>query len=145
MLTDKTLQFEIARFDRGVVRTGLRAATVAMVIIGMLSGARIARAADEKIYDIGNGVAAPKVLSKVEPDYTQEAQDRGVQGTVFMSLVIGTDGRARDIEVQRGIGAGLDEKAVEALQEWRFEPGIKDGMPVAVRAHIEINFRRFRP
>ena len=152
MLTHKTLKHRISRlFDSGLARlpsrAGVRAATgisvAIIVMIGMLAGNHQVLAADAKVYDIGNGVTAPKVLSKVEADYTQGAEDKRVQGTVFMVLVIGTDGLAHDISVERGIGSGLDEKAVAALQQWRFQPGTKDGKPVQVRAHIEINFRRW--
>jgi TonB family protein len=93
------------------------------------------------VYKVGNGVSAPRVLTKFDPQYTPEASDAKVEGTVLLSVVIGTDGIAHDINVVKGIGSGLDEKAVQALQLWKFEPGQKDGAPVQVRAQIEVNFR----
>jgi TonB family protein len=62
-------------------------------------------------------------------------------GTVVLSIVIGTDGLAHDIQVGRGLGLGLDEKAAEAVGKWTFQPGAKDGQPVPVAATIEVNFR----
>jgi TonB family protein len=108
-----------------------------------------ARAADDKIYKIGGGVTAPKVLSKVAPEYPSKARDRKISGFVVLSVVAGTDGIAHDINVLKGINSGVDEgidsaidgKAVEAVQQWRFQPGAKDGEPVQVRATVEINFR----
>jgi TonB family protein len=60
---------------------------------------------------------------------------------VLLSLEVGADGLAHNIQVVRGLGLGLDEKAVEAVQQWTFKPGMKDGEPVPVRASIEVNFR----
>lgn len=90
---------------------------------------------------IGGGVSAPVMISKVEPKYTPVAKLAKLQGSVLVTIVIGVDGAARNIEVQRGIGLGLDEQAVEALLQWKFQPGTKDGQPVAVKANVEINFR----
>ncbi len=92
-------------------------------------------------YRIGGSVSAPRVLSKVEPDYSEEARLGALQGTVVMSVVIGVDGMAHDIIVTRPLGLGLDDKAVEALSQWRFAPGTKGGEPVPVFATIEVNFR----
>lgn len=90
---------------------------------------------------IGNGVLPPKLLSKVEPDYTEEARAAQYQGTVVLSVEIGPDGIARNIRVVRGLGLGLDENAASAVQLWHFTPATKDGVPVTVLATIEVNFR----
>ena len=90
---------------------------------------------------VGPGMTPPKLLSKVEPQYTQEARVSKYQGTAILSVVIGTDGLAHDIQVSQSLGMGLDEKAIEAVEQWTFQPGMKDGMPVPVMAQIEVNFR----
>jgi TonB family protein len=77
----------------------------------------------------------------VEPEYTPEALEAGLEGTVVLSVEVGADGAARLSRVLRRLGMGLDDKAVEAVQLWKFEPGTRDGKPVAVTATIEINFR----
>jgi TonB family protein len=92
-------------------------------------------------FHIGGGVTPPKLLSKVEPEYTEEARTAKYQGTVALSVEIGPDGIARNINVVRGLGLGLDENAITAIQQWHFQPGTKDGAPVPVIATIEVNFR----
>jgi len=93
------------------------------------------------VYRIGGGVSAPSVLSKVEPEYSEEARKAKWQGTVVVSVIVDELGRPRNVRVQRSLGLGLDQKAVEAVSQWRFKPGLKDGKPVPVMATIEVNFR----
>ena len=92
-------------------------------------------------YRIGGGVSAPSVLVKVEPEYSEEARKAKWQGTVILSLVVDENGTAQGIKVTKSLGLGLDQKAIEAVQKWRFKPGMKDGKPVPVMASIEVNFR----
>jgi TonB family protein len=92
-------------------------------------------------YRVGNGVTLPKVIGKTDPEYAEEARKAKLSGAVMMSVIVGEDGKARDIRVVRPLGLGLDEKAIDAVRTWQFSPGMKDGMPVAVRASIEVNFR----
>jgi TonB family protein len=77
----------------------------------------------------------------VDPAYTEEARDLKIAGTVLVELTVGSDGVARDIVVKKSLFLGLNEKAVEAVAHWRFQPGTKDGKAVSVKAMIEINFR----
>jgi len=58
-------------------------------------------------------------------------------------LVVGPDGRTHDIRVQQCLGMGLDEKAIEAIRQWQFDPGRKDGIPVAVQVDVEVNFHLY--
>jgi TonB family protein len=101
----------------------------------------IRQAAGPNVFRVGNGVTAPAVLSKVEPEYTEEARLAKYQGTVVVSTEIGPDGIAQGMKVIRGLGLGLDEQAVKAISQWKFKPGAKDGQPVPVMATIEVNFR----
>ena len=86
-------------------------------------------------------MTAPRVLSKVDPAYTKEAKDANISGTVVLRLEVHTDGRAHNISVERSLDSGLDHNAVEAVAHWKFQPGQKDGKPVAVAAKIEVNYR----
>jgi TonB family protein len=92
-------------------------------------------------YRIGGDVQAPAVLSKVEPKYTDDARAALLWGTVAVHLVIGADGRAQDMSVARSLGLGLDENAMEAIRQWQFKPGTRNGQPVPVMATIEVNYR----
>ncbi len=90
---------------------------------------------------VGSGVTAPMLLHKLEPSYSVEARAAKVQGTVVLSVVIGTDGTAYDVQLRKGVGYGLDEQALDAITQWTFKPGMRDGMAVPVQASIEVNFK----
>ena len=83
----------------------------------------------------------PALIYKVDPVYTSEAVAAKLQGTVVLSAMIGTDGVASDIHVIRELGKGLDQKAIECLQMFRFKPATSHGEPVSTRVTIEIIFR----
>jgi TonB family protein len=87
------------------------------------------------------GMAAPTLSSSTQPEYSELARIAQLQGTVRVSVEIGTDGLTHNVQVVSGLGMGLDEKAVEAVQQWVFKPGMKDGQPVPVAANVEVNFR----
>jgi TonB family protein len=95
----------------------------------------------EDAYRVGNGVSAPSVLRKTEPEYSEEARVARLQGSVVMSVIIGADGLVQEPRVVRGLGLGLDENAIEAVSQWQFKPGTRDGQPVKVAATIEVNYR----
>ena len=83
----------------------------------------------------------PQLTHKVEPKYTEAARAAGLEGKVVLEIEIWPDGKAHKIRVLRGLDLGVDQKAVEAVEQWRFLPGRKDGRPVKVRAKIEVNFQ----
>jgi TonB family protein len=94
-------------------------------------------------YRVGGGVSAPRAIFSPDPEYSEEARKAKWQGTVVLWVVIGPDGKPRDVRVQRSLGMGLDEKAIEAVRSWKFEPAKKDGQPVAVQVNVEVNFRLY--
>jgi TonB family protein len=96
---------------------------------------------NEDVYRIGAGIQAPKLVVKEEPAYTDEARIAKLDGTVALYVEIAPDGRARNIRVLKPLGLGLEDNAIDAVTRWRFEPGMKDGLPVTVAAQIEVNFR----
>lgn len=89
----------------------------------------------------GEDVKAPQVIYKVDPEYSEQARKANFQGKVVLNLVVQKDGTVRDIRVVQSLEMGLDEKAVEAVRQWRFRPGLKNGQPVDVSAIIEVTFR----
>jgi TonB family protein len=95
------------------------------------------------VFRVGGGVSAPRVIYQPDPEYSEEARKAKYQGTCVLWLVVGPDGRPRDIRVARTLGLGLDEKAIEAVRTWKFEPAMKDGKPVAVQINVEVEFRLY--
>ena len=93
------------------------------------------------VFRVGGGVSQPSVIFKVDPEYSEEARKAKYSGTVMLAVVVDIEGHARDIHVVKSLGMGLDEKAIEAVQKWKFKPGMKGGQAVNVRATIEVNFR----
>jgi TonB family protein len=93
------------------------------------------------VFRVGPGVTLPRVLHKVEPEYSPIAQADHVQGTLILQIIVNEKGRATDITVLSPIGFGLDERAEMAVEKWEFIPGRKDGKPVKILATIEVNFR----
>jgi len=93
------------------------------------------------VYRSGDGITPPSVLYKVEAQYSDQAVKAGLEGTVVLYMEVGPNGQASNIRVVRGLGLGLDEKAIEAVSRWQFRPGMKDGQPVTVTVTIQVNFR----
>ncbi len=95
------------------------------------------------VFRVGGGVSAPRALETPDPEYSEEARKAKYQGTVVLWLIVGPDGKPHDIKVSRPLGMGLDQKAIDAVRNWRFQPAMKDGRPVAVQINVEVNFRLY--
>lgn len=95
------------------------------------------------VYRVGGGVSPPRVTYSPNPEYSEKARSTGYQGVCVLWLIVGTDGVPHDIKVTRPLGLGLDEKAIEAVRQWRFSPAMKDGVPVPVQINVEVSFRLF--
>jgi len=100
-------------------------------------------AASEAGFIAWGGVSAPRPIYSPDTEYSEEARKAKYQGTCVLWLVVGPDGHPRDIKVARTLGLGLDEKAIEAVKTWKFEPAMKDGKPVAVQINVEVSFRLY--
>jgi TonB family protein len=92
------------------------------------------------VFKVGGGVTAPVALSKPEPEYSEEARKAKHQGEVRLQVIVDEKGMPQQITIRKSLGLGLDEKAIEAVQKWRFKPGMKDGKPVAVQVLIDVSF-----
>jgi protein TonB len=95
------------------------------------------------VFRIGGGVSAPRPLFTPDPEYSEEARKAKYQGTCLLWMIVGSDGRPREVRVARGLGMGLDEKAIQAVKQWKFEPAMKDGHAVAVVMNVEVSFRLY--
>lgn len=92
------------------------------------------------IFRVGGGVSAPRAIYSPDPEYSERARKAGYGGTCVLGLIVGSNGLPRDIRVTRALGLGLDEKALEAVRSWRFNPAMKDGVPVSVLINVEVSF-----
>ena len=95
------------------------------------------------VFRVGGGVSPPRAIDTPDPEYSEEARKAKYQGVCVLWLIVGPDGKPRDLKVARALGMGLDEKAIEAVRNWRFEPAMKDGRPVAVQINVEVSFRLY--
>lgn len=113
-----------------------------IILAGVMAALALSAVGQEKVYRVGEeGVTPPKVLYKTEPAYTEEARNAKIEGVVELAVEIDPDGLAQDIQVRKSLDGGLDQSAIAAIGQWRFQPGRKNGKPVRVAAKIEVNFR----
>ena len=92
-------------------------------------------------YRPGSGVQPPRLLREVRADYTDAARRSGITGDVVLEIVVRYDGSVGDVRVVRQLGAGLDERAVQAVRQWRFAPATRQGAPVDVVVEVAVEFR----
>jgi protein TonB len=93
------------------------------------------------LYHVGGGVAAPQLIFSVDPEFSDEARRAKYQGVCVVSLIVDAQGNPQRVAVVRHLGMGLDEKAVEAVKQYKFKPATLQGKPVPVEVNIEVNFR----
>jgi len=92
---------------------------------------------------IGGGVSTPVVIYQVEPEFSEEARKAKFMGVVLVNLIVDAHGLPQNVHTLRGVGMGLDEKAVEAVRQYRFKPAMEGGKPVPVELNVEVNFQIF--
>lgn len=92
-------------------------------------------------YRPGSGIKPPTLLREVKADYSEEARRRGLRGEVLLEIVVRSNGSVGDVRVLRGLGAGLDERAVAAVKQWKFSPATRMGEPVDVIVSVEVEFK----
>jgi TonB family protein len=95
----------------------------------------------EPVYRKNDGITPPRLIYGPDPEYSDKARKRKIEGVVTLGLVVTSVGTTTDIRVLNGRGYGLDEKAIEAVRRWKFQPATKDGKPVSVGIAVEIMFR----
>ena len=90
---------------------------------------------------IGGGVSAPILIHQVDPEFSEEARKAKYQGNVLVNLVVDANGNPQRIRVIRPLGMGLDEKAMEAVRQYKFKPAMENGKPVPVELNVDVNFQ----
>jgi periplasmic protein TonB len=88
----------------------------------------------------GSGVEPPRLVREVKADYTDDARRRNLTGDVLLEIVVRSDGTVGDVTVLRGLGAGLDQRAIAAVKQWRFDPARRKGVPVDVIVEVAVEF-----
>jgi periplasmic protein TonB len=89
------------------------------------------------------GVTVPQVIFNPEPSFSDEARKAKAQGIVLLLVVVGKDGHPYNIRVGQSLGLGLDEKAIEAVNRWRFRPATLNGQPVATQIAVQVDFHLY--
>lgn len=92
---------------------------------------------------IGGGVSSPVVIYKVDPEFSEEARKAKFMGVVLVNLIVDSQGRPQNVHILRGVGMGLDDKALAAVKQYRFKPAMEAGKPVPVELNVEVNFQIF--
>jgi TonB family protein len=93
------------------------------------------------LYRPGAGIEPPRIVREVKADYTDDARRRGIEGEVVLEIVVTRDGRVGNVRVVGGPDRGLNERAVQAVRQWRFEPARRLGAPVDVVVEVAVEFR----
>jgi TonB family protein len=92
------------------------------------------------LMSVGGGVSAPQLLRSVQPEFTEDARRQNYQGSVSIKLIVDSQGNPQDVRLVSHLGMGLDEKAVEAVKQYRFRPATYQGHPVSVQIVIDVDF-----
>jgi periplasmic protein TonB len=95
------------------------------------------------VYQIGNGVRAPKPIYTPDPEYLERPRKKKIQGTVVLAMIVTAEGNVRDVKVTERVYKDLDKQAVAAVSTWKFKPATKDGKPVAVHLSVDVSFRLY--
>jgi TonB family protein len=91
-----------------------------------------------------NGITPPRLIHNSQPEFSDEARRKKIEGVVTLTLVVDTDGQPTDVQVVEPLGHGLDEKAVEAVKQWKFQPATKNGNPLAEKITVQVNFHLYK-
>jgi periplasmic protein TonB len=112
-----------------------------LAVAALAAALAVSAAAQSKPYKVGQeGVKSPVIIREVKPQYTRDAMERKVQGTVEIKTVVLTDGKVGAVEVTKPLDPDLDQAAIDALKQWIFRPGTKDDKPVEVEISVELTF-----
>lgn len=98
---------------------------------------------EHRVFKVSNGVKAPHPIYAPDPEDSQSARLRRRQGKGVLQIIVTPEGRVARVKIDRVIGFGVDQKAINAVCEWRFNPALKDGRPVAVQTSVEVTFRLY--
>jgi periplasmic protein TonB len=133
---------------RNLTRVFARNAMLTSVVALLLSGVGLVQDQPDKdqpdpVYELGNGVTAPKGVYTPNPEYAESARKKKVKGNVELAMIVTAEGKVRDLKVTKSLDKDLDKQALAAVSTWRFEPATKDGKSVAVHLRTDVSFRLY--
>lgn len=96
---------------------------------------------DGPVYQVGGSVTPPIAIHTADPKYSKQARKAKFSGQVVVSMIVGTDGEPHNVHILRGVGMGLDEEAMKAVEQYKFKPAMQSGKPVAVYVNVQVNFQ----
>ena len=105
-------------------------------------------------YHVGCGVTSPKVIYQVDPEFSEEARRSKISGMTLVGLIVDADGSSTNVHIRRSmtnsvdkkhrkVALALDQKALDAVKKYRFEPATYQGKPVPIELNVEVNFQIF--
>jgi TonB family protein len=133
---------------RNLTRTFAESIMLASLVAFLFSGG-VALGQDQPgkssdaVYEVGNGVTAPKPVYSPNPEYVDKARREKIHGNVTLAMTVTAEGKVRDQKVTKSLDKGLDKQALAAVSTWRFEPATKDGKAVAVRINVDVTFELY--
>lgn len=92
-------------------------------------------------YRPGSGIEPPRLQREVKADYTEDARQRGISGDVVLEIIVRRDGSVGDVKILQGLAGGLNDRAVQAVRQWRFAPARRQGAPVDVVVEVAVEFK----
>jgi periplasmic protein TonB len=92
-------------------------------------------------YRPGSGITPPSIIREVKPDYTEEGRRRNLEGDVVLEIVVRRDGSVGDVKLLQRLGSGLEQRAIDAVRQWRFSPAMRQGVPVDVIVEVAVEFK----
>jgi TonB family protein len=95
------------------------------------------------MFHVGNGMSPPHITYHQEPEFSESARAAKYQGTVILMLGVNKEGSPTNLRISQPIGCGLDEKAVQAVRNWKFAPAERDGVPVDADIAVEVDFHLY--
>ena len=141
--TDQTGTIRFTVENRPALASDKIYATAGLILTpATMSGdAQPSQQAPTGIFRVGVGVSPPRAVFSPDPLYPEAARKEHFMGVVVLHVIVGPDGRPSDVRVARSLRSDMDENAIKAVQQWRFQPAMKDGVPVSVEVNVEVNYR----
>jgi TonB family protein len=93
------------------------------------------------VYRPGSGIEPPRIVREVKADYTEDARQKRIAGEVVLEIVVKHDGTVGDVRLLQGLGGGLNDRATQAVRQWRFTPAMRQGVPVDVLVEVSVEFK----